>query len=121
MTCLMCTQEFQRRVTEGNVPHAALVTLFEMRRFDFTNLSAGTSSNDITVVLLRGDRLQTGQPIAARGLTLAGWIANRIDAKMNCFEENLAALKEHISAPLLGIITAHCTPEEAAARLHLPV
>ena len=39
----MCTQEFQRRVTEGNVPHAALVTLFEMRRFDFTNLSAGTS------------------------------------------------------------------------------
>ncbi len=82
----------------------------------------------LPVILVVGMRLGcinhallTQEAIAARGLTLAGWIANRIDAKMNCFEENLAALKERISAPLLGIIPAHCTPEDAAARLHLPV
>ena len=82
---------------------------------------------DLPVILVVGMRLGcinhallTEQAIAARGLTLAGWIANRIDARMNCFEENLAALKERINAPLLGIIPAHCTPEDAAARLRLP-
>lgn len=47
----MCAQELQRRVSEGNAPSAALVTLFEMRRFDFTNLNPGSTSNDLSVVL----------------------------------------------------------------------
>ena len=92
---------------------------------DTSDLAKQLSLPVILVVGMRlgciNHALLTQQAIAARGLTLAGWIANRIDAKMNCFEENLAALKEHISAPLLGIIPAHCTPEDAAARLHLPV
>ena len=64
--------------------------------------------------------LLTQHAIAARGLTLAGWIANRIDPKMSCFEENLLTLKSQITAPLLGVIPANSTPENAAKRLQLP-
>ncbi len=64
--------------------------------------------------------LLTCQAIAARGLKLDGWIANRIDPAMSRFEENLAALRERIAAPLLGIIPHASTPEAAAAGLHLP-
>lgn len=60
------------------------------------------------------------QAIAARGLKLAGWIANRIDPAMSRFEENLAALRARIDAPLLGVIPAASTPEVAAALLQIP-
>ena len=65
--------------------------------------------------------LLTQQGIAARGLTLAGWIANGIDPEMSCLEENLSALKDRITAPLLGVIPAHSTPKSAATRLRLPL
>lgn len=65
--------------------------------------------------------LLTQQAIATRGLELAGWIANRIDPAMLCFEENLNTLKERIPAPLLGVIPASSTPEKAAALIRLPV
>ena len=58
--------------------------------------------------------------IAARGLKLAGWVANRIDPEMSRFEENLVALKERLAAPLLGVIPANCTPEKAAELIRLP-
>lgn len=60
------------------------------------------------------------QAIAARGLKLAGWIANRIDPAMSRFEENLAALRARIDTPLLGVIPAASTPEAAAALLQIP-
>ena len=82
----------------------------------------------LPIVLVVGMRLGcinhallTQQGIAARGLTLAGWVANRIDPEMSCFEENLLALKDRIATPLLGVIPAHSTPEEAAKLLQLPV
>lgn len=82
---------------------------------------------NLPVILVVGMRLGcinhallTGQAIAAQGLKLAGWIANRIDPGMSRFEENLATLQDHIAAPLLGIIPYGATPEEAAARLKLP-
>ena len=46
--------------------------------------------------------LLTAEAIASRGLTLAGWVANRIDPDMSRFEENLAALRTRLRAPLLG-------------------
>jgi dethiobiotin synthetase len=64
--------------------------------------------------------LLTVEAIAARGLTLAGWIANRIDPHMQRWEENLAALHQRIAAPLLGVIPPDSTPEAAATMLHLP-
>ena len=62
----------------------------------------------------------TAEAIAARGLPLAGWIANRIDPDMPRWEENLAALRQRIDAPLLGVIPPASTPEEAANLLRLP-
>ena len=44
--------------------------------------------------------LLTAEAIRARGLRLAGWIANRIDPGFLCPEENLAYLTSHLGAPL---------------------
>ena len=78
-------------------------------------------SLNLPVILVVGMRLGcishallTQQAIVARGLKLAGWIANTIAPQMSRFDENLAALQERIAAPLLGIIPANSTPQEAA-------
>ena len=42
--------------------------------------------------------------IAQRGLTLAGWVANTIDADMPYLHENIDTLRARIPAPLLGIV-----------------
>ena len=63
--------------------------------------------------------LLTAQAIRARGLRLAGWIANRIDPSMAVAEENVTALAERLAAPLLGEIefTAAPDPQRIAALL----
>ena len=66
--------------------------------------------------------LLTQEAIAARGLKFAGWIANRIDPAMSCFEENLDTLHLRIKAPLLGVVPYMSVPDPvlAAACLQLP-
>ena len=94
------------------------------RETDTADLAQELGLPVILVVGLRlgciNHALLTCQAIAARGLTLAGWIANRIDPAMSRWEENLSALRERISAPLLGVIPPSCTPEAAADALSLP-
>ncbi len=66
--------------------------------------------------------LLTAEAIAARGLKLAGWVANRIDPAMSRFEENLATLQARLAAPLLGVVP-HAPvggASGAANYLHLP-
>lgn len=48
--------------------------------------------------------LLTVEAIQARGLTLAGWVANQIELEMPMFNENLATLKQRISAPCLSTV-----------------
>ena len=48
--------------------------------------------------------LLSAEAIAARNLTIAGWVANRIDPHMARAEENLATLKALLNAPLLGVV-----------------
>lgn len=48
--------------------------------------------------------LLTVEAIQARGLTLAGWVANGIDPAMRSPEATVAALTEAIVAPCLGVI-----------------
>ena len=48
--------------------------------------------------------LLTAEAIAARGLTLAGWVANVLDADMEMVNKNVAALQQRIGAPLLGVV-----------------
>jgi dethiobiotin synthetase len=65
----------------------------------------------LPVVLVVGMRLGclnhallTQQAILARGLTLSGWVANRIDPRMERCAENIEFLKRAIAAPLLAEI-----------------
>lgn len=74
----------------------------------------------LPVVLVVGMRLGclnhallTADAIRAQGLTLAGWVANRIDPAMACFESNLDALRQRLDAPLLGVIDHAAVPDPA--------
>ena len=80
------------------------------------------------VVLVVGMRLGcinhallTAEAIARRELTLAGWVANRIDPAMDCFEANLDTLCARLNAPLLGVVPYGDSPEQAASMLGLSV
>ena len=81
----------------------------------------------LSVILVVGMRLGcinhallTQQAIAAHGLKLAGWVANRTDPAMSRFDENLAALTARIKAPLLGVVPSNSTPDLAARLLTPP-
>jgi dethiobiotin synthetase len=85
---------------------------------------------DLPVVLVVGMRLGclshallTVEAIAARGLSLAGWVANRVDPEMAGFDANLQALQRRIGAPLLGVVAYAPLPDAArvAQGLLLPL
>lgn len=66
---------------------------------------------NLPVILVVGMRLGclshallTVEAIQHRGITLAGWIANRIDPDMLAFDANLVSLQARISAPLWGVV-----------------
>ena len=65
--------------------------------------------------------LLTVEAIERRNLSLAGWVANVIDAGMPLLEANIAALQQRIPAPLLGIVPhlAQVDASAAAGHLHL--
>jgi dethiobiotin synthetase len=44
------------------------------------------------------------EAIRADGLSVAGWVANRVDAEMSCYQENLETLKRQIPEPCLGVV-----------------
>ncbi len=87
---------------------------------DTADLAKGLALPVIMVVGLRlgciSHALLTAQAIAACGLTLAGWVANRVDAHMAFAEENVQALRARLPAPLLGIVPrlAQARAEDAA-------
>jgi len=77
---------------------------------------------DLPVVLVVGLRLGcisqallTAEAIAARGLTLAGWVANTVDPAMGHMAGNIEAIAARIGAPLLGHVPRFDHPSAAAA------
>ena len=58
--------------------------------------------------------LLTAEAIRARGLVLAGWIANRVDPDFLCPEENLAYLRTHLGAPLWADLPFSAAPDPRA-------
>lgn len=73
---------------------------------------------NLPVILVVGMRLGcinhallTVEAIKARGLQLAGWVANQIDPDMSMFEENLASLRKRIDAPCLSVVAWQGNPE----------
>ncbi|WP_420551024.1 dethiobiotin synthase [Litorivicinus lipolyticus] len=66
--------------------------------------------------------LLTVEAIAADGLCLAGWVANRVDPGQLAYADNLAALKARIRAPLLGVVewSDNPAPDAVAAQVRWP-
>ena len=96
-------------------------------------LSASKTGADLAqalalpVVLVVGLRLGclnhaalTAEAIQARGLTLAGWVANRIDPAMQAQDDNIAWLQRRLAAPLLVDIPHLAGPDPRAITVHLP-
>jgi len=79
---------------------------------DTAQLAASLALPVVLVVGMRlgclNHALLTAEAIAARGLELAGWVANHIDPDMVAATENVQALEQRIRAPLLARI-AHAT------------
>jgi dethiobiotin synthetase len=72
----------------------------------------------LPIVLVVGMRLGclnhallTAEAVRARGLTLAGWIANHIDPEMAYADANVAALQARLAAPLIARIVFTVSPD----------
>ena len=81
----------------------------------------------LPVVLVVGLRLGclnhallTAEAIRARGLTLAGWVANRIDPGMEAVDENIAYLRARLGAPLWAEVPFQELPDPRSLRFELP-
>ena len=87
--------------------------------FDTADLAQQLALPVILVVGLRlgciSQALLTAQAIAARGLVLAGWVANTVDPDMAYVQENIQALASRLPSPLLGHIPRFAQPSAALA------
>jgi len=63
--------------------------------------------------------LLTAAAIRARRCTLAGWVANHLEPRMDHAEANVAALADRLRAPLLGRVPYGADPDVIAAALDL--
>ena len=84
------------------------------------------TSLQLPVIMVVGMRLGcinhallTAEAIAADGLQLAGWVANRVDPEMSRPDENLGTLKQLIQAPFLGLVPWLESPGAEAVAAHL--
>ncbi len=83
---------------------------------------------NLPVVLVVGLRLGclnhallTAEAMAARGLTLAGWVANRVNPEMMAPDDNIAWLQQRLGAPLLADIPwGEHTAHSLAGHFQLP-
>ena len=87
--------------------------------FDSADLAQQLGLPVILVVGLRlgciNHALLTADAIAARGLTLAGWVANGIDPEMPHAAANVEALAARLKAPALGALPWLPVPSAVAA------
>lgn len=86
--------------------------------FDTADLAQALGLPLVLVIGIRlgciNHALLTIEAIEARGLRLAGWVANRIDPEMAKADDNVASLRERIASPLLGEIPYLADPTSAA-------
>ena len=83
---------------------------------------------NLPVILVAGMRLGclnhallTVDAIKVSGLVCAGWVANVVGSQMSALAENIAALQQRITAPLLGVVPYQAQPDARvmAARLNI--
>lgn len=107
----------------ANLARCAEVVIVEGAGGFCVPLNAMETSADLAaelllpVILVVGMRLGcinhallSAQAIAAKGLRLAGWVANHIDPEMSCADENVRALCERLNAPLIARLAFDQTP-----------
>ncbi len=82
---------------------------------------------DLPVILVVGLRLGclnhallTAEAIRARGLALAGWVANQVDPAMLAQEGNIAFLQQKLQVPLLATVPFQSTPDPRTLVFTLP-
>lgn len=113
--------------------HAA-TTLVEGAGGFLVPLSASETGADLAqalglpVVLVVGLRLGclnhallTLEAIRARGLSLAGWVANHVDPAMLAQDDNISFLQQHLNAPLLARLAWQCVPDARTITMELPL
>lgn len=75
-------------------------------RTDTVQLAAALGLPVVLVVGMRlgclNHALLTAEAVRASGLALAGWVANHVDPSMSRAAENVAALEERLTAPLIA-------------------
>jgi dethiobiotin synthetase len=83
---------------------------------------------DLPVVLVVGLRLGclnhallSAWAIRARGLTLAGWVANHVDPTMLAQADNIAFLQDQLQAPLLASIPHQAQPDARQLNFEIPL
>lgn len=94
-------------------------------------LGAGTDTAQLAkrlalpVILVVGMRLGclnhaslTAEAIAARGLELAGWVANHVDPLMVAADENVRTLEALLAAPLIARVAFTANPDPAVLATH---
>jgi dethiobiotin synthetase len=88
------------------------------RNLDSIDLARNLGLPVVLVVGLRlgclNHALLSARAIVDSGLAFGGWIANTLDPAMPVADENVAALKERLQAPLLGRLP-HAAPPDARA------
>ncbi|BAP87494.1 dethiobiotin synthase [Burkholderiales bacterium GJ-E10] len=95
--------------------------------FDTADLACFLGLPVVLVVGLRlgclNHALLSAEAIAARGLRLQAWVANRIDPAMAEAERNLATLRRLLPAPCMGVVPhlARVDFREVADRLDIGV
>ena len=91
--------------------------------FDTADMAKDLGLPVVLVVGLRlgciSQALLTAEAIAARGLSLMGWVANTVDPHMLYPQENIDAIAQRINAPLLGCIPRLKVADAATAVINL--
>jgi dethiobiotin synthetase len=91
--------------------------------YDTSDLARQLGLPVILVVGLRlgciNHALLTAEAIAARGLKLAGWVANTVDPTMGHADGNVEAIAARLNAPLLGRVPRLAQASAAAAAAYL--
>lgn len=92
-------------------------------RFDTADMAQALGLPVVLVVGLRlgclNHALLTAEAILRRKLPFVGWIANTIDPAMARRDDNIAALRQRLPAPLLGVLPFDPAADADAMSRHL--
>ncbi|MBB1441396.1 dethiobiotin synthase, partial [Shewanella sp. SG41-4] len=118
------------RLPLGNGEYlSATVKLLQAKLQQNQPIYGQQTASKVEIILVVGMKLGclnhallTQEAVLADGLTIAGWVANQVDAEMACIDDNLNSLQEMMQAPFLGYVPylVDATVENAASYLQLP-